>query len=440
VNLTIEYQGEEIQEEYDHPFLVKVYSNGNYVGESSVKKSSSENSVTISLPKGLHAIEAVGYCQYKGKWEKSIQANDYSVDSKFSENFDLQENTRITIIFNMQKGPRLVSTSSYSVRNLAPKIRITPPGKSFNVGHKKAIRISGIAEDTDGIHSVKVNEIEANLKSDGYFSATVPLSSGKNKITVIATDKRMASSVRSFIINEKDKTTPPVITRSEKRVALVFGNSNYSGPANLNSNPINDANDIAATLQTLGFKVIVKTDATLSVMNNAIREFGRKNKDADIALFFFAGHGMQIENENYLVPIGVDIRDKNDVSFECISVNTVQKLMETSSSNRLNLIILDACRDNPYRSWQRGGESGLADMSPPSGTLIAFATSPGKTASNGDGENGLYTGELVKQLIIPQRIEDVFINTRVAVEKKSEGKQSPWELARLRGQYFLQKQ
>lgn len=223
----------------------------------------------------------------------------------------------------------------------------------------------------------------------------------------------------------------------EKRVALVFGNSNYQGAAHLGANPINDARDIASTLKTLGFEVVMRTDANLTTMNNAIRQFGRQNRDADVALFYFAGHGMQLERVNYLLPVEVNINDKNDVSFECVSVNTVQKIMETSNFDRLNLIILDACRNNPFRKWQRGGESGLAGMTPPSGTLIAFATSPGSTASNGSGQNGLYTGELVKQLKRSQRIEDVFINTRIEVEKKSGGQQSPWELARLRGKYFL---
>ena len=111
--------------------------------------------------------------------------------------------------------------------------------------------------------------------------------------------------------------------------------------------------------------------------------------------------------------------------------------MESSNQDRLNLIILDACRNNPFRTWERGGENGLADMTAPSGTLIAFATSPGSTASNGNGRNGLYTGELIKQLKISQRIEDIFINTRNEVERKSGGSQSPWELGRLRGKYYL---
>lgn len=325
--------------------------------------------------------------------------------------------------------------------NYPPSISISSPdiSRGFQVVQVKTVKVTGKAEDSDGIYEVTANGIEASLQSGGYFSVNVPLGIGENTITVKATDTRMKSATKTFRVNRKAENTVSNFSTDEKRVALIFGNSNYSGAAHLGTNPVNDAKDIALTMKSLGFEVVIKTDANLTTMNNAIREFGRQNRDADVALFYFAGHGMQVEQTNYLLPVGVNIRDKNDVNFECISVNTVQKIMETSNADRLNLIVLDACRNNPFRSWQRGGDSGLADMTPPSGTLIAFATSPGSTASNGSGRNGLYTGELIKQLKKPQRIEDVFINTRVEVEKQSGGQQSPWELARLRGRFFLVK-
>lgn len=325
--------------------------------------------------------------------------------------------------------------------NYPPEITITEPdiSRGFNVIEAETMRIAGIAKDNDGIYTVMANGVKANLQTGGYFSAYIPVSTGENTINVVATDMKMKSATKSFVVKRKSVNNVNNFPVNEKRVALIFGNSNYTGAANLGSNPINDARDIATTLKGIGFDVMLKTNANLNTMNDAIREFGRKNRDADVALFYFAGHGMQVERVNYLLPVGVNIRDKNDVSFECVSVETVQKIMETSNSNRLNLIVLDACRNNPFRTWQRGGKNGLADMTPPSGTLIAFSTSPGSVAANGTGRNGLYTGELIKQLAIPQRIEDVFINTRIQVEKKSGGQQSPWELARLRGKYFLVK-
>lgn len=331
-----------------------------------------------------------------------------------------------------------VSYLEKNAGNYPPQIVITEPetNESFKISADTSIRVAGRATDTDGIYEVTVNGVNANLQSNGYFSVDIPCSVGDSVIYVKAVDNKMQLTTKIFELNRKNENVsmPP-----KKRVALVFGNSNYENAANLGVNPINDASDIAATLKTLDFHVTIKTDADLTTMNNAIREFGRQNKNADIALFYFAGHGIQVEHVNYLLPVEVDIQDKNDVVFECVNVNTVQKIMETSNSKRLNLIILDACRNNPFKRWLRGGEEGLADMTPPSGTLIAFATSPGETSSNGYGRNGLYTGELIKQLKKPQRIEDVFINTRIEVENKSNGKQSPWELARLRGKYFLVK-
>lgn len=330
--------------------------------------------------------------------------------------------------------------------NLPPEITITQPdiSRGFQIIELKKQRIEGYAIDSDGIYEVKINGFDAILKSGGYFYIDLPLAIGDNNVKVTATDTKMMSITKTFNIyrkssNENNVVDEPKIIEKEKRVALIFGNSNYQGAAHLGVNPVNDANDIAKTLQKLGFRIIVKTDANLNTMNDALRDFGQESRDADVALFYFAGHGMQIDRLNYLLPVGVNIKDKNDVSFEAVSVSTVQQIMETNNAKRLNIIILDACRNNPFRSWSRGGENGLADVNPPSGTLIAFATSPGSIASNGMGRNGLYTGELIKQLLIPQRIEDVFINTRVEVEKKSGGNQSPWELARLRGVYYLKK-
>ena len=332
-----------------------------------------------------------------------------------------------------------ISKINRNTYNYPPEIVITEPNQSrgFKVTKVKTVRVAGRATDDDGIYQVTAKGVDAALSNGGYFSIDVPLAIGENTITVTAYDTKMKSASKTIKVNREAEQVIGNYKTNEKRVALIFGNSDYTGASNLGVNPINDAKDMASVLRSLDFNVIIKTNSDLTTMNNSVREFGRQNRDADVALFYFAGHGMQVEKTNYLVPIGVNIADKNDVSFECLSVETIQKIMETSNDDRLNIIVLDACRNNPFRSWERGGETGLAGMTPPGGTLIAFATSPGSVAANGSGRNGLYTGELIKQLRKPQRIEDVFINTRVSVEQKSGGRQSPWELARLRGKYFL---
>lgn len=234
----------------------------------------------------------------------------------------------------------------------------------------------------------------------------------------------------------KAKTTMGPVGDGTK-VALVVGNANYTKNAKL-KNPINDANSIDSALRAINFTVIRVTDADYNAMRKALSQFGKEAKDADVAFFYYAGHGLQVDGENYLIPLGANIETKEQVALECLSTKLVLKTLEmTASHSRLNVMVLDACRNNPFESWSRSSGSGLSAVTPPNGTLVAYATSPGKTAADGTGGHGLYTGELIKQLVERQRIEDVFINTRVQVEYKSHGQQSPWELARLRGKYYL---
>jgi len=155
-------------------------------------------------------------------------------------------------------------------------------------------------------------------------------------------------------------------------------------------------------------------------------------------LFYYAGHGIQVDGTNYIIPIDAKLENKIAVRHEAVSVNDVVAEFEYYQNNT-NIVILDACRDNPFRSWSRAGARGFKAIKPSSGTIIAFATSEGATAADGKGSNGLYTTHLVKQLKTPQRIVDVFNNTRVAVEGASAGKQSPQEWTKLKGAFYFKK-
>ncbi|MBN1618408.1 caspase family protein [Candidatus Dojkabacteria bacterium] len=221
----------------------------------------------------------------------------------------------------------------------------------------------------------------------------------------------------------------------EKRIALVIGNSAYEHGGIL-KNPVNDANLMASVLSDLGFTVIKKTDASKSVMDAAILDFWRRLAEYDIALFYYAGHGIQVNGTNYLLPIDAIIDDDLALEIEAVDVGKVVNQFERYPDN-VNIVILDACRDDPFRSWMRGSSRGFAPMNAPSGTIIGFATAPGATASDGEGLNGLYTEALVEQLIIPQRIEDVFINTRIRVQKLSHKRQIPQEWSQLTGSFFF---
>src|SRR5262245_36667525 len=223
--------------------------------------------------------------------------------------------------------------------------------------------------------------------------------------------------------------------KASQRTALVIGNSNYEqGPLR---NPVNDARAIGNTLKDLGFDVTLLFDQNLRQMEESIRNFGQKIKDGGIGLFYFAGHGVQVDGVNYLAPVGARVEKEQDVKFETLEIGKVTAEME-AAKNGLNIMILDACRNNPFARAFRSPSSGLAPINAPSGTYIAFATAPGTTASDGEGENGLYTQELLANLKQPGlRLEDVFIRTRVSVKKKSNEVQVPWENGALEGVVIL---
>ena len=221
----------------------------------------------------------------------------------------------------------------------------------------------------------------------------------------------------------------------EKRIALVIGNSNYELSPLIN--PVNDARAMNKTLSQLGFEVIYKTDATLVEMKKAIREFGEKLAGGGTGLFYYAGHGIQVSGENYLIPVDAKIYREEEVEYESVNAGFVLAQM-AGAKNRMNIMILDACRNNPFARNFRSQQSGWASMNAPMGTLIAYATTPGSTASDGTGENGLYTQELLKQIKVSGlMIEEVFKNVRANVINISNGLQVPWESSSLIGNFYF---
>jgi uncharacterized protein (TIGR02145 family) len=223
--------------------------------------------------------------------------------------------------------------------------------------------------------------------------------------------------------------------QTEKRIALVIGNSNYKN-SGLLSNPGNDAELMAATLEELDFRVIKKVNADRQQMTQSIAEFWSELANYDVALFFYAGHGIQVKGINYILPVDAKLSNIDMVSFEAISVNDVVNKFELYP-NHTNIVILDACRNNPFRAWSRGGEIGFKAMNPGSGTIIAFATSEGSAASDGVGKNGLFTEKFVQQIRKPVPIETVFKNTRIEVQKASNNSQNPQEWTKLTGEFYF---
>jgi len=228
--------------------------------------------------------------------------------------------------------------------------------------------------------------------------------------------------------------------QDSRRVALVIGNSAYEFGGDL-TNPGNDANAMAEILATLGFKVFKYTDLNQNDMRKAIDQFGDQLVKYDVGLFFFAGHGVQAKGFNYLIPVDALLMSEPDVEYTCVRADRVLGKME-GAANETNIVVLDACRNNPFeRSWTRSPQGkGLAFMNAPSGSLIAYATSPGNTALDGTGENGLYTSALLKYIGEPDiTIIEMFQKVRTHVRESSDGGQVPWESTSLEGNFYLVK-
>ncbi|MBU8892904.1 MAG: caspase family protein [Bacteroidales bacterium] len=223
----------------------------------------------------------------------------------------------------------------------------------------------------------------------------------------------------------------------ERRLALIIGNGNYT--SSTLSNPENDAKSMEKSLKALGFKVIRHENLTQSKLTEAIDNFGNKLKYYDVGLFFYAGHGIQAKGFNYLIPVDAVLKAESDVEYSCVRADRIFGKME-EAQNKMNIVILDACRDNPFeRSWTRAARGrGLTFMDAPSGSIIAYATAPGKTASDGYGENSPYTSALIQCMEIPNiKIEDFFKKVRAQVREQTKDQQTPWESTSLEGDFYF---
>jgi len=226
-------------------------------------------------------------------------------------------------------------------------------------------------------------------------------------------------------------TTP---VPGESRVALVIGNAAYAQEPL--RNPVNDARAMARSLRHLGFTVLLHENANKATMERAVLDYGRRLAAGGVGVFFYAGHGMQVRGRNYLVPTDAQIDEEAKTRVAAVDLDLLLEQI-AEARNRVNVVILDACRNNPFERKMRGRAQGLAPVDAARGTLIAYATSPGSVASDG-GRNGLYTEELLRALGQPGlKIEEVFKKVRVAVSERSNGAQTPWESSSLTGDLVI---
>jgi hypothetical protein len=275
------------------------------------------------------------------------------------------------------------------------------------------------------------------VRNDGYqmvVKENVTLRSGTNDITIYATNTNGTTTQTFQVVYNQPN---PIPTTVENRVALVIGNANY--PTQSLKTPVNDANDIATSLRQHGFDVITLTNATKRQMENAISQLKAKADQNSVALFYYAGHGIQKDGHNYLIPVDADPQSESDVEYTCTDVNRVLSNMEASGCTR-NIVVLDACRNNPFeRSWTRGGSTrGLTNINAPDGTFISYATSPGKVAYDGSGRNSPYAESLIQSLKTPQiELYDLFREVIADVKAKTNGAQSPWISTNFNGKFYF---
>lgn len=232
----------------------------------------------------------------------------------------------------------------------------------------------------------------------------------------------------------------PKESKSQTKIALVIGNGNYT--SSILANPENDARAIADILQKLGFTVLSYKNLEEKQMKKAIDDYSLKLQNADVALFFYAGHGIQSGGFNYLIPVDATLQSEAQIEYDCMPADRVMALMDASGAT-IKIMILDACRNNPFENrWARAAAGkGLALMKAPKNTFIAYSTAPGSTASDGSGSNGLYTSALLESMIIPDlTIDQMFQNVGRIVSLKSAGQQIPWKSSSLIMDFYFNRE
>ena len=270
---------------------------------------------------------------------------------------------------------------------------------------------------------------------DYSYACEIELEPGRNEIKAKVRNEGGASVSEPRYVTWEEND----MLSSQKRVALIIGNADYANIGKLR-NPANDAKLMDATLKQLGFECLTYTNITRDQMKQAVYAFGERiASEKAVGLFYYAGHGIQVDGVNYLVPVEALLDRKDDVEDVCFSIEKILGEMRYAN-NDLNIIVLDACRDDPFAKTTRAikGDGGLAQLNAPKGTYIAYATSPGKTALDGTGNNGVYTEQLAKAMMVPgYKLEDVFKQVRNEVFRITNEQQIPWENSSVFGEFLF---
>jgi Caspase domain/Glucodextranase, domain B len=322
---------------------------------------------------------------------------------------------------------------------VAPSADITPPvitisepatdsrGSGVRELQTEQVTLRGTLKDSSGIQSFTLNGNAVSVSSNGSFQTTVTLVEGANRFYLQATDLKGNVADKTVVLQYAPPKVvlPPSV--AEKRVALVIGNSDYNLKGKL-KNAANDAHLMERTLKALGFTVFKHINCTQKQLKTAIMDFGGQLTPETVALVFYAGHGIEVNRKNFLIPIDAELKKEADTELECVAMESLITQMASANTQK-NLVILDACRDNPFaRSWERYmGNRTIGNLKPNFKVTIFYATTPGNTASDGSGENGLFTSCLVPNLNTPNlNLFEILISTEEKVGQVSGGKQTPY--------------
>ena len=309
------------------------------------------------------------------------------------------------------------------------------------------VQVNAVAHNVTGGSAVKAaaaTPVATRTPGDDKKSTQVIVRTNPNSTKPDANAAQPAGQTASVPASQNAELVSAIAAtyKDEKRYALVIGNSNYSKDIGILKNPLNDATDVATELRKSNFEVQLITNATYVQMREAMRKFQEKltagPRDQTVGLFYYAGHGVAYQDENYLVPIDADVKFEDDITRMCFPVQRMVLANMERTNSRMNIVILDACRNNPFPATNRDISGGLAEMKKARGSFIAYATAPGSVASDGSGRNGLYTQELVKALRKPGlSIEQVFKEVRLNVMRLSGDKQYTWDSSNIIGEFYF---
>ena len=270
-------------------------------------------------------------------------------------------------------------------------------------------------------------------------SSAQPNSAQRDRLAAEVERKKRQELEEQLRVAQQQSNKPIASYGIERRVALVIGNATYK--VNPLKNPVNDSTDMAHSLRSVGFDVIEANNTTLAQMREATRRFADKLGSSDVGLVYYSGHGVEVKGKNYLIPVNADIKREYEVVDQAFDASQFLEMMDNirgPNNKRVNILIVDACRNNELQKSWRSTNNGLARMDAPGGTFISFATAPGRVAADGVGRNSPYTKHLLQALKQPNvPIEQVFKVVRRNVMEETKGEQIPWENSSLVGDFYF---